>query len=347
MKINRKFFGIVLVILFCVVTIYLFVKEWDSFFQLIKIVFYSVILGYILTPLCSLLEKLVPRPYAVLLLYLFVGGLLALFFILFIPILWKEILSLNEYLPNLSRRVHEFTDEAQKWFRKIGMPEGLRFQIEQYLDGIQRDFFDFIGKIFERMVNGAIRITELFIVPVLSFYFIKDRDYFKKIMTELIPIKWRKDVFKTLRKIHLILNQFIRGELIIVAIVSILATIGFLIIQLPYAVILGIGCGIFEFIPYAGPWLGAIPAVLIAFLNSPSKALWTIITVLIVQQLEGNFITPKIMSTQVELHPVFIILSLWIGGSLFGIMGMFLAVPTVLILRVSLKDLYLKIVSIM
>ncbi len=103
--------------------------------------------------------------------------------------------------------------------------------------------------------------------------------------------------------------------------------------------------GIFEIVPYFGPVLGSIPAVMIALLNSPSKMIATLIVVILVQQLESNIITPKIMGDHVGLHPIYIIVALWLAGVFFGVIGMFFAVPTVLILKVIIKNIYLAIVS--
>lgn len=146
-------------------------------------------------------------------------------------------------------------------------------------------------------------------------------------------------------EISKILNRFIRGQILVASIVGILATIGYLIIGLPYAAVMGLFAGIFEIVPYLGPVLGAMPAGIIAILHSPSKLIASIMVMIIVQQLESNIFTPKIMGAHVGMHPVYIILALWIAGTSFGIIGMFFAVPAVLILRVFIKHVYLGIVS--
>jgi predicted PurR-regulated permease PerM len=125
-----------------------------------------------------------------------------------------------------------------------------------------------------------------------------------------------------------------------------LATVAYLLVGLPYALTLGFLAGLLEFIPYFGPWLGAIPAIIIAYLSGSQTFIWTLVVVLLIQQLEGVLITPRILSGVVNLHPVYVILSLWAGGLFFGIAGMFLAVPSVLILRVIIKHIYLNIVAI-
>jgi Domain of unknown function DUF20. len=161
----------------------------------------------------------------------------------------------------------------------------------------------------------------------------------------LIPSKAKGSVLQVASQVNGVLNQFIRGQLLIALVVAIFTTIGYWIIGLPYAMVLGLIAGIFEIIPYFGPFLGAIPALIVAILNSPSKFIWTIIIAVITQQLEGNIFTPKIMGDHVGLHPVYIIIVLWLGGFFFGVLGMLFAVPVTLILNIILKNAYISIVS--
>jgi predicted PurR-regulated permease PerM len=197
----------------------------------------------------------------------------------------------------------------------------------------------------EIMVGGMNHILEIFLIPVMGFYFLKDREYFQNIIIMMIPYSWRRNVLHSFMEIHKILHHFIRGQLLVSALIGILYIIGFWVTGLPYALVLGIIAGMFEIIPYFGPWLGAIPAIIIALAHESTRIFWTVGVILIIQQLENSIITPKIMGGQVDLHPVYILISLWAGGLFFGIIGMLFAVPVVLILRVILKNIYMSIVT--
>jgi predicted PurR-regulated permease PerM len=196
------------------------------------------------------------------------------------------------------------------------------------------------------MASTVYKLPSLFIVLVLGFYFLKDREYFGEVLSKLIPIRSRRKVLPVAAEVNHILHCFIRGEVFIASAVGILASAGYLLVGLPYALILGLLAGILEFIPYFGPWLGAIPAVIVACITDTRTLIWTLAVILSIQQLEGVFLTPRILSGVVNLHPVYVILSLWAGGLFFGIVGMFLAVPVVLILRVIFKHIYLSLVAI-
>ncbi|HZJ82643.1 MAG TPA: AI-2E family transporter, partial [Clostridia bacterium] len=241
--------------------------------------------------------------------------------------------------------VQELVFKFQTEMERLGIPYSLQITFNEYINEMDHSIALYIKQKIDGAMGSVGKIVAIFTMPVLSFYFMKDRDYFKKVVIGLIPSSIRRNILQMAYEINRILDQFIRGQILIALIVGILSALGYLIIGLPYVAILGLFTGVFEIVPYFGPVLGAIPAVIIAILHSPSKVVATIIVVIVVQQLESNIFTPKIMGDHVGLHPVFIILSLWVGGTFFGILGMFFAVPIILILRVIFKNIYLSIVS--
>jgi predicted PurR-regulated permease PerM len=338
---------IVLTIFFLVIALLL----WGIIIQLPKIaeiskyIFFSAVVAYILTPLNRWLELYMSPAKAVILLYLLLVFVSVLLMVLFIPILIKQAVALIHKLPLIIMEIQTYIMKLQNYINRLGVPYSIQLTINEYRLNCERWLLSFIKGKMKDPVEGVTKITAIFTIPVLSFYFIKDREYFKRLGLSLIPSKVRNPIYKMAVEISKILNQFIRGQLLVAAIVGILATIGYMIIGLPYAAVMGLLAGIFEIIPYLGPVLGAIPAGMIAVLHSPSKLLASIMVMIIVQQLESNIFTPKIMGDHVGMHPVYIILALWIAGASFGIVGMFFAVPAVLILKVLIKNLYLGIVS--
>jgi predicted PurR-regulated permease PerM len=346
MKLTRKHAWIFLSLLILAVIIWMLAVQWDKLASLFRMLIIGIIIAYILTPLCEMLERKMPRIWAIMIILLVLTGVLSIFVLLFIPRLINEVLVLVKRFPAIMHFIRSLLSNIQNRMESLGIPDGLRTSIMIYADTFQERATQFVMGFLERFVAGASQLPSLFIELVLGFYFLKDREYFARVLTNIIPIRSRRPILQAASEINHILNCFIRGEVVIAATVGTLATAGYLLIGLPYALILGFLAALFEFIPYFGPWMGAVPAIAIAYIAGSGKLLWTIVVIVIVQQLENVFITPRILGGAVNLHPVYIILSLWAGGLFFGIAGMFLAVPSVLILRVIIKHIYLSIVAI-
>ena len=333
-------------ILIILLVLYALNRHWDKFLQLFQILLISIIIAYILTPICDFLEKRMSRTVAIVVMFFLFSGLLAAFIIFFIPRMIGEALVLVERFPLIMQMIRGVLRKIQNHMETLGIPKGIQESVYAYADAFQKKATDTVMRFLERSVSILSFLPTLFIELVLGFYFLKDREAFGKMLANYIPLRSRKKLLQVASEINRILHSFIRGEVFIAATVGLLATAGYLLIGLPYALILGFIAGILEFIPYFGPWMGAIPAVVIAYLTGPKTLLWTLAMVVFIQQIEGVFITPRILGGVVSLHPVYIILSLWTGSLFFGVAGMFLAVPAVLILRVIIKHVYLHIVTI-
>lgn len=345
MKEKKKYSVGFLVFLIISLLLWGIIFHWAKISMVFSFVFYGIVIAYLLVPISRWLEKYMPRSIAVILLFLVIILGLVLFFLLVVPKFIKQLTALIERLPNFTLQLKELIDRLQTSLEDMGLPYSVQATLNELVEEMEKKAISLFKKSLDGVINGVGRIAGLFTVPVLSFYFIKDREYFKKVIMSLIPSKARGSVLKIALQINEVLNQFIRGQLLIGASIGILTTVGYWIIDLPYAMVLGLLAGVFEIIPYFGPFLGAIPAVVIAALDSPSKLFWTIVITLLAQQMEGNIFTPKIMGAHVGLHPVYIIIVLWLGGFFFGVLGMLFAVPMALILKIIFKNIYISIVS--
>lgn len=346
MRLTKRHLWLLLTIMILVISFFVISTQWDRLVSLFKMLVMSIIIAYVLTPLCDILEKKMPRVWAIAVIVLTMAALFALIILYLIPGLVSEIMVLTDRFPIMMKTMRNVLKGIQIRMEIMGIPASIQDSIVAYADFFQENATVFIMQILERSVSGITFLPVLFIEIVLGFYFLKDREYFARMLTTIIPLRLRRSVLQVSSEINHILHSFIRGEVFIASVVGALATTGYLVIGLPYALILGFLAALLEFIPYFGPWLGALPAIIIAGLAGTGKLLWTIVVILLIQQLESIFIAPKILSEVVDLHPVYIILSLWAGGLFFGVIGMFLAVPSVLILRIIIKHVYLKIVAI-
>ena len=308
--------------------------------HLLEIIVVAVVIAYILTPLCDVLEKKMPRTAAVAIILLVVCAGLAAFVFFFIPRMAKEAMTLTDRFPAVMQFIRQVLGGIQDRMDSMGIPKGIQDSVSMYADSFQRKATDTVMRFLEHAVSAVSLLPSLLIELILGFTF-KRSGVFLPILTGFIPLT-SKDDSQTVSEINHILHCFIRGEVFIAGTVGILTTAVYLLIGLPCpdTGISGRNAGIHSLLRVA--WEQCL---LVAYLEAlkvhmdPSRQL-------MIQQLENAFITPKILSGAVDLHPAYIILSLWAGGLFFGVAGMFLAVPLILILRVIIKHIYLSIVSV-
>ena len=170
-------------------------------------------------------------------------------------------------------------------------------------------------------------IIDVITVIVLTFYFIYDADRLLKLFLDIFPYKEKNKLKGILGKVADVTGEYIRGNVIISIISSVVVFLGLTIIGVPFALPLSIFSGVMDLLPLVGSTIGAIPALLIAFSLSPLSGLFVIILFLIYQQVENVFISPIIYNKALNLYPALVFLSVIIGASLFGILGAFLALP--------------------
>lgn len=197
-------------------------------------------------------------------------------------------------------------------------------------------FFSFLGALGGNLIN-------FFLGILISFYLIFDLKYFRKVALSilgLIGFKSMSDRSKrVLSEINDVISGFIRGQLLDAFIVGILCTIGFSIIGLDFSLILGSLAGIGNIIPYFGMLIAMISAIIVALLSgSLIKAVLAILVIVTIQQIDTMFITPRVVGKSVGLHPVFVILSIIIAGTFFGLLGMLLAVPASAIIKLLFNE---------
>jgi len=156
----------------------------------------------------------------------------------------------------------------------------------------------------------------------------------------LLPLNQREPARELITAIEQRIGAYVVGQLTVNVIMGTLATIAYLIIGLPYAPLLGLIVGIMEFIPLIGPLIGVIPALIIGFSISPTTALWTVIAAIIIHQVESNFLSPRVMRRALGMRPMVTLLALAAFGSLFGVLGVIVALPLASVLQL-LFDRYL------
>lgn len=297
------------------------------------------ILYYALRPVVQLLERYrIPRLEAILLIYLFI----ILFLIIFItyagPIFVHQIKILTTQPEGTIQAVKEKTVDIMKIlsFEVYSITE-LRGILTEYLYKIN-------NLISNNIVDALTTITRfavvLLITPFVLFYFLKDDRNLYAFFMRSMPIRYQRNGRMILNDMDKTLSMFITGQILVAVSMGCLLFIGYLIIGLQGALVLAFFATFFFTIPIIGTFIAIIPALVVALSDGSWMALKVLIVLLSVVTLEGNFISPQIMAQRLHIHPVITILVLLASGSLYGVLGLFLATPVYALVRVLTTDFY-------
>ncbi|OYD08846.1 AI-2E family transporter [Paludifilum halophilum] len=329
---NRLLSGALLIlillgILFLLVQIEPLLRTLFLFFKAVLGPFLvAVIISYLLNPIVTLLSNhSVPRSLAVLLIYTLFITAITIVLINLVPLFHTQLEELSEHFPQWNERVQSWIEQYND--NKDSLPPSVREGIEKSLDRMETTVTDGVGNLMSTLGSTLNQLFVAVIVPFLAFYMLKDVHVIEKTLITLLPVRRRKEVLRMFRDVDEALGNYIRGQLLVCLAVGILAYIGYLIIGLPYAFLLAALVGIFNVIPYLGPFFGAIPAVLVALSISKQMVIAVILVNMVVQVVEGNILSPQIVGRTLHMHPLFIIFALLVGGELGGILGLILAVP--------------------
>jgi predicted PurR-regulated permease PerM len=312
-------------------------------------VYIALLLAYFLEPAVTFLErKGFGRPVSIALVFFAMVLILALLAVFFVYSIKNEFQSVQINLPDYANRFYDLIPRSVKEYMGIETPEKAYQMIESRLQGLQgisadllSETFTIVKQAFASTLAFILAMVGYFVIPVYLFYFLKDLHGMESGIIGLVPERFREAFKCKASEINDLLSAFVRGQLILVAILSILYSIGLYFIGIDLAVAIGTLAGVAFIIPYLGTILGIVLSVIMAVLKfhdllHPTLCLgWFGL----VQLIEGSLITPKIVGDKVGLHPVVTILSLLIGGQLLGIIGMLFAVPVAAILKVLIRSL--------
>lgn len=197
-------------------------------------------------------------------------------------------------------------------------------------------------KLISALGAGVDVLSKAFLAPVLAYYFLRDREIFAYRISMWIPSARRKTVMKMLQQMKMEAGSYLRGQILIGLCVMGMTSLGLMVLGIPSFLTLGIIMGVCEFIPYIGPLIGGIPIVLFSLPLGLTKALWALGMVIVVQQIEGCILSPRLMAGAVSLHPVYVILLLSAGGLVGGLWGMMAAIPLFVCARGAMHVLYVE-----
>lgn len=306
--------------------------------------FVAGVIAYLVNPL---IEKLLGRGFnrvgAIIMLFSMLLTLCLIFGVFGLPIIVDELNRLSHSLPAYIHIIQVRIDELYTDLQRIKMPAIIKQVADQTLNKAEETGLEFVNRLTSLILNFLSHVASLLMAPIIAFYILKDLDVLTKSVQNFIPKKNRKDMIQLWMEINKVVNGFMRGQFLVALFISGLTAIGLTVLKVNFAILLAIIAGVFNVIPYLGPILGAVPAVMIVLIKSPLKALGVVILFVVIQQIESGFISPRIMGDKVGLHPITVIFAILAGGKLGGITGMILAVPIAGVVKVLLKFILEKL----
>jgi predicted PurR-regulated permease PerM len=315
---------------------------------LIQTLFAPIILAgvlfYLFRPFVNMLSMKLPRAIAILILYFGVIGLVTALIILIGPELQKQFFSFTRNMPIFINEIRDMFMSLQENEYISRFQEGENFSLEEITMEFANYLNNFVSRIGHNIANfiGVIAntIIIIIIIPFVLFYMLKEGEKAPNQFLKLLPEKRQNEGREILRAMDFALSSYIQGQIIVSICVGILAYIAFLIIGLDYPLVLALVAMFTNVIPFIGPWIGTIPAVIVGLLNSPFMALLVVLAVVVVQQIESNLISPQVMGRKLSIHPLTIIFLLLVAGRFAGLLGLLLAVPTYAVGKVLVLHIY-------
>lgn len=296
---------------------------------------------YILRPVVYFFDKRsVPRLQSVLLIYT-VAGLGVTGFCLWIwPTLRDQTLLFAENAPAMVASVRE----ALNGLREYEILRGLIPEQSEVMDALPVYLSNVLNAAAGYITGMVGTITDyalvLFTVPIVLYYMLKEGERFPKHALNAVPNKYQEDVKIVLGDIDKAMSGFILGRFIVLFLMGILVYLGFLLIGQPYALLMTIIVAVLDLIPYFGPIIATVPVVIVAFIESPSTALWALVLIIVIQQVESNLLSPVIYGKSMDVHPLTAVLVTIAGGKIGGIFGLLLAIPLFMVVKIIVKRVY-------
>lgn len=320
------------------------IKEWKilttigDILHVVSPIFIGLLIAWLFEPLVTKLEKRkVPRIIGCILVYAMILGLLFGVSYLFLPSLLGQVKDFIGAAPGI---VEDLTNSALKLVETVDpnglvnihdLKEEITGVITKFGMSIVSDIPKYIVVISKGVISGGLNF---FLGLMIGFYLLFDIHKVNSAITRMIPKDWIEPYNELAERINTSLRSYVQGVLIIMLIVFITQAIGLTLAGLEAPIVFALFCALTDIIPYFGPYIGGIPAVIVGFTISPITGICVLIAIVIVQLLENNFYQPLIMGHTMKLHPVTIMIGLLIFQHFFGILGMVIATPVIACLKV-------------
>ncbi|WP_059171237.1 AI-2E family transporter [Bacillus sp. FJAT-27445] len=341
MNIQMKWVYRIVFILLLLSTIFVLMKLKPFWIPAARIISHLLVpfltAGFITYLLHPVVEKLnargIHRGIAVLLIYIIFFGGIGLALYKGIPAFVSQIQELSASAPDFANHYRELISSLEE--KTKAWPTGMQKRIDTGITGMEEKLNSLFDLVIGSLAGFADSILIIAVIPFIAFYMLKDFALLKKAAWYLTPKKWRRQGIRFLSDVDDSLGGYIRGQLLVCTIMGVISSLLFWLFGLRFPLLLGLVVALTNVIPYFGPIIGAVPAVIIAASSSVKLMFITLAIVFSLQFIEGNILSPYIVGKSLHMHPLLIIMALLAGGEIGGIPGLILAVPVLAILKVA------------
>lgn len=319
-------------------------KEWKilgvikEILIVISPIFIGFLIAWLFEPLVSWLEeKKIPRILSCICVYVLIISILLLICYLFIPSLITQVKDFVAVAPSI---FEDLTNFAMNLIKKLdtnsiininNLKKEITETITNFGLSIGSEIPKYVFSIGKSIISGGLNFV---LGLMIGFYLLYDFNKVNDNIKGLIPLSWRENYKELVHRINTSLRSYVQGVLLVMLLVFITQSIGLTLAGMEAPILFALFCAITDIIPYFGPYIGGIPAVIVGFTISPITGICVLISILVVQILENNFYQPLIMGHTMKLHPVTIMLGLLIFQHFFGIIGMVIATPVIACIKV-------------
>lgn len=306
-------------------------------------------LAYIGNPLVIKLQNKftkLSRLWAVTIVFTILVLIMLILLLIFIPMLVNQVILLLNKIPHILNWMQE---NIFKYFGKDLSPEFMNLNLSSVQEALSTYggvISETLKKIISSLTSSTLAIigfvTGLFLIPMLTFYFMRDWELINNRLMNLIPLTIRDRVIKFLTEANEMLGSFMRGQLSVMFVLALVYGFGLTLVNLEFGLLIGLIAGLISFIPYLGASTGIVAGLAMAWFQTHDYKLLILVGIVfaIGQLLESFVLTPKLVGDKLGMHPVAVIFALMAGGTLFGFFGILLALPVCAVLMVGLRDIY-------
>ncbi len=337
----------ILSIIACIFTFIIIIKELSIFKYLLEILsilsplFIGLVIAWLFNPVVNFLSKKgVKRVFSVLLIYIIFLGIIGLLVGSILPILYDQIISFAKSLPSLFESIEGLLDSVLSKLQNIDginvddIKNNIMLQVENKSNELTSGITTYAVNTAKGLISG---VSTFIVGLIIGFFCLLSFENVGDTLIGFVPKKFREDTKKLSTSINGSLRNYVVGLAIDATIVFGICSIAFSLIGLRAPLLFAVFCAITNVIPYVGPYIGAVPALIVAFSMSPTIGLLTLAAIVVIQFFEGNFLQEYIMSKTTKLHPVTIIMGLLLFGHYWGVLGMVVSTP----LMAVVKQIYL------
>ena len=297
------------------------------------------VLYYVTEPIQRYMEKKgAPRWASITTIFILLIGLLGGLLLLIGNPITQQVNNLVKNAPYLGEKIEELANYI------LDNRDNLPPQVSEFVTTISNSIQEITvtaSKYLVSFVSGAVSATfTLILVPFFFIFMLKDHEKFAPNIYGIFTGPRREWLKEVLSEIDTVLRSYVQGQVLISFILATMMLIGYLIIGLEYALLLAIFAFFMNMIPFIGPWVSLVPAVIVALLQDPVLAIWVCVITLVAQQVESNLVTPNIMGRSLDIHPLTVISLVLAAGNIAGFIAIIVAIPTYAVLKVIVVNIY-------